>query len=260
MAILKSSTTKALEKKLGSYGTGFTSGMSSLLSQQKAEEEAMFGKYESAVTGQEKLGDAFTRLQTEQGVPELQETIGGFKGEIYKIKDLIDRLDEDITSRTSGTLTSEAQRRRQVAAEEEPLARTMSRLGTAAEPFVEQLNSTQQLIATQLGLVSQDQQKELQPLILRIEATSDRFAREITGYTTAKETELTVLLNKLDAQRALDKQEWDRVQEIAKEEREFLKEKQLIAARAAKSSGGGSSKTTSAKSQMQDDIKYMLSD
>jgi len=242
----KSATTKALEKKVSSYGTAYTKGWTSLLAKQEAKAEAQFGKYEAKVAGQEKMGDAFTRLGAEAGLPEIGQQIGAFKGEIYKIKDLIDRLDEDITARTTGSFTTEAQRRRQVAAEEEPLQRTMGRLGTGMAPLIEQQTETQSLIATQLGLISADQQKELQPMIMRIEALSDRFSREITGYTKSKESELTLLLDKLSSQRALDKAEWDRVQQIAKEERDFVKQKQLIAiqqANKAKSGGGGTKAT-----------------
>jgi len=200
-----------------------------LLARQKAEEETQFKSYEEQIAGQEKLPDVYTRLSAEAGMPELQQQIDIYKGEIYKIKDLLDRLNEDITSRTQGSFTTEAQRRRQVAAEEEPLQTQLSRMGTALTPFLERQTAAGQEIGTMLGLTAEQQQKELLPTEARINALSDRFAREMTGFKENKETELTALVDKLERQRELADREWQRLQDLEKERREFQRQKELLA-------------------------------
>jgi len=216
-----------------------------LLAKQKAEQEGLFGQYEGKLAGQEKLTDAYGRLKTEAGIPDLQKQVDVYKGEIYKVKDLLDRLDEDITTRTKGSFTNESQRNRQVAAEGDPLRTSLSRLGTAATPFMERLSSAMGEVGTMLGLTREEQAKELEPIKLRINAATDRFAREISGFEAGKESELTSLLDKVTRGRELADREWTRLETLASEEREFARQKELMAQqfeydmKKAKSSGGG---------------------
>jgi hypothetical protein len=216
-----------------------------LLARQKAEEEGLFGDFEKKLAGQEKLTDAYGRLKSEAGIPDLQKQVDVYKGEIYKVKDLLDRLDEDITARTKGTFTSESQRNRQVAAEGDPLRTSLSRLGTAATPFMERLSSAMSEVGTMLGLTREEQAKELEPLKLRINASTDRFAREISGFEKGKESELTGLLDKITRGRELADREWQRLETLAQEEREFARQKELMAQqfeydmKKAKASGSG---------------------
>ena len=230
-----SAMTKALQSQVSKYSKGMTTGMTKLLASQEKKQEGLFKQYETKSAGQEKMADAYTRLSGEAGLPDVQKQLDIYKGNIYQIQGLLDELDKNVTERTTGTLTSEAQRQRQIAYEATPLQANLAKLGTAAAPLREQLTSTQQTIATQLGLQSQDQLKELQPLIMRIDATSDRFSREITGYTTSKQNELSIMLEKLQRSQALDDAEWKRVTALAAEEREFARQKQLIAINAANS-------------------------
>lgn len=198
-----------------------------LLARQKAEQEGYFGQYESTIAGQEKLPSIYQRLRTEQGLPELEQQAGVFKEQIFKTKDLLDRLDEDINARTVGTFTTEAQRRRQIAAEGEPLRTQLGRLGTGLEPISERLTAGLGQVSTLLGLESSERERTLKPLEMRIGALSDRFAREITGYTQSSQNELTALLDKLENERRLEQREWERVQQLAAEEREFARQKAL---------------------------------
>ena len=207
-----------------------TTAVESLLAKQKAEQEGLFGQYETAVSGQEALPTLYGRLQTELGIPELQQQADIFKGEIYTVRDLLDRLDEDINARTQGTFTTEAQRRRQTAAEGEDLRNQLGRLGTGLEPVAERITGAQGELGNLLGLTVQQQAKELQPLELRIGALSDRFSREITGFTTAKQNELNAVLDKLERDRYLSDRDWQLAQQLAAEERAFARQKALTTA------------------------------
>jgi len=218
-----------IEAELAKYAQAHKAETEALLRRQRAEQEGLFRKYETMIGGQEKLGTAYSRLKEEAGLPEIRQQIDIFKGQIYKIKDLIDRLDEDISARTRGTFTTEAQRRRQIAAEQEPLQTQLGRLGTAVTPFLEREAAGMQEVGTRLGLLQQQQAKELQPIEARINTISDRFAREITGFTQAKETELDILIDKVQRHRELQDREWQRIQDLAREEREFARQKQLAA-------------------------------
>lgn len=214
-----------------------------LLDKQKVEQEGLFTGYQTKLEGQEKLPDVFYRLEKEAGIPELGQTVGAFKKEIFTVRDLLDRLDEDIATRTEGSWTNESQKRRQIAAEGDPLRTQLGRLGAGMAPAVEALTAAQGRVGQLTQLTSEQQRKELQPDEMRINAVGDRFAREITGFTTNKQNELTALMDKLQRDRALADREWELAQNLAAEERQFERQKQLISHQArlnpGLSMGGG---------------------
>ncbi len=84
-------------------------------------------------------------------------------------------------------------------------------------------------MATQLQLTTADQTKELETERMRIAATSDRFARETTGYTQDRQDNLTLLLNKISADQALSQREWQEAQDLAKSEREWEQTQKTLA-------------------------------
>lgn len=198
-----------------------------LIAKQNKEQEGLFTNYEKIRKGQEALPALYNRLQTEAGIPGLSQAAQGFKNEIYSVKDKLDRLGEDVLARTTGTLTTEAQRRRLETAEAEPLQTNLGRLGTGLAPIADMLTSANQSVATQMGLQTEQQDRELEGIKLRINSISDKFARELTGFTTSREAELTGILDKLNRDRALSDRDWELAQTIAAEERAFSRQKSL---------------------------------
>jgi len=214
---------------MSDFVSDYNAKYQALLEKQKAEQEGKFKEYKGAIAGQESMGSAYARLSGEAGIPGLKEESGIFKGEMYKIKDLIDQLEEDIYSRTKGSFTTEAQSRSMLAKEGSNLENQLGRLGTAYTPIREQLMSAEEEVTKRLGFLSDEQQKQLRPLELEISMTSDRFAREITGFTESKQVQLTGILDKIQRQRELDDREWELAQTLAAEERAWAQEKEKMA-------------------------------
>ncbi|UOF78697.1 hypothetical protein [Caudoviricetes sp.] len=210
------------------YAAQMKKDSDALLARQKQEQEGLFGQYETKLTGQEALPALYRRLQGEAGIPELSQQAQAFKNEIFRVKGLLDRLDEDVTTRTMGTYTNEAMRRRISASEGDEMRTTLGRLGTGLEPVAEMLKSAQGDVSTMLQLNAQQQDKEMQPLVMRINALGDRFAREMTGFSNEKQASLTAILDKLERDRFLSDRDWDLAQKLAAEERDFSRQKQLV--------------------------------
>jgi len=200
-----------------------------LLRSQQQQIESGIGQYRAASQAQEPLQAAYTRLGTEAGVPEIEKTIGGYKTQIATIQNQLNALEANINERTRGQGMTEAQRQRLIAHERQPLTEQLGQVSTAMAPEVEQLSAAQSKIATQLGLISQDQQKALQPLIMQIDTMSDRFSREINMYTSEKQTTLTALMDKLTRDRQLADREWQQAQDLAAEERKWAQTKEQLA-------------------------------
>lgn len=247
-----SSQEAAWNKQLQDLAASQKAEFDAMIARQNQKQDGLFGQYKDAIAGQEKLPDMYTRLQKEAGLPEASAQLQMYKDQIYRTKDMLDRLDEDVTSRTTGTLTSEAMRRRIVASEGEDLNNQLGRLGTGMAPVVDLVTGAQNQVAAMMPLYMQQQQRELQPMELEINSLSDRFAREITGFTANRQTQLDVLMNEVARGRQLADREWELAQQLAAEERDFQRQRTLAAEAAARyvpqqtsySSGGGAPAVT----------------
>ncbi len=213
-----------------------------LITKQNAEQEGLFGSYETTLKGQESGNAIYDRLKENLGINSLGQTIGAFKGQIFQVNDLLDRLDEDITSRTQGTRTSDAMRRRIQGHEEGDLRNQLGRLGTGLTPVTEAMQAAQGELGTRMNLTLAEQQKELDPIKMRINAISDRFAREMTGFQQEHEDTLNSLMDKLNRDRELSDRDWELAQKLAAEERDWSRQKELakmqLSAKASAGSGG----------------------
>ncbi len=214
---------------LQDFATQQKQASDALLTRQKQEQEGLFTNYEGIRKNQEALPALYNRLQSEAGVPQLGEQAQMFKNEIYKTKDRLDRLGEDVVARTTGYNVSDAQRRRLETAEAEPLQTNLGRLGTGLAPVADMLSSAQRGVETQMGLQTQQQERELEPVKMRINSISDRFARELTGFTSDRELQLTGILDKLQRDRQLADRDWELAQTLAAEERAYARQKATAA-------------------------------
>lgn len=185
-----------------------------LRARQSAEEEALFQTFQTKATAQPKLTDVYSSLLAEKGVPVLQKTSDD-------ILNMIDSLNKDVTARTAGTFTNEAQRKRLYASELTPLTESLT-------PISRSLATAREDIGTKLSLTAGEQTKELEPYRMRIAATSDRFARETTGYTQDRQDTLTFLLQKIQRDQALSDNELLSARELAKSEREWEQTKDKL--------------------------------
>lgn len=219
-----------------------------MLDKQNAEQQSLFNNYDTIRKNQEALPALYSRLQTEAGIPGLSQASQAFKDQIYSVKDKLDRLNEDVVARTTGTLTTDAQRRRLQTAEADPLNTELSRLGNGLAPIADMLTSANNSVSTRMGLETAQQDRQLETIKMQIGAISDKFAREITGFTTTRETELSGILDKLQRDRALSDRDWQLAQTIAAEERAFAKQKSLAATQLASSISTSSTPTTSTTS------------
>lgn len=177
---------QSLMGQFGDYTAGQQQAIQALLAQQGAQQQGMFDQYGSALQGQEQLPMLYQRLQNELGIPELGQQAGAFKDEIQRVKGLLDRLDEDVTSRTSGTYTTEAMRRRMLASEGNVLGTQLSRLGTGLQPISEMLSSAQGQLSNLMPLYMQQQQREMKPLEMEIGSLGETFGRQMGGLTSSQ--------------------------------------------------------------------------
>lgn len=214
-----------------------------LLAKQDAQQQGLFDQYSHTLGGQETSSAMYDRLNKELGVPDMAASAQTVKNQIYSVKDLLDRLDEDVNSRTAGTNTSAAQADRIKASEGGKLNDTLGRLTTGLQPLTDQLTGAMQLLGTKLQLGQADETRALQPLELQINAISDKFARQISGFNQDSEDTLNGLMTKLQQDGQLYQNQWQQAADLAKQEQDFQHQKELVAmqlsAKSAAGTGGG---------------------
>ena len=194
-------------------------------SQLKAEEEGLLSSFQTKSAGQKPLSQAYQEYSNTAGVSALTGQLGTLRNEVMKVSGLLDQLEGDITSRTEGKLVSEAQRRRMLAAEEEPLRTQMGRLATGQVAAGQQLDTALNQVGTQLSVLNTEQQKELEPIRLRMSAFTDRAAREITAFDKTQESALSLLLDKISAGRTIAQNEWVTASALAAKEKEYVEQR-----------------------------------
>lgn len=208
--------------------SGLATQQRQLLATQKKEEEALFGRFETAIAGQEKLPAMYQRISQELGIPGQQEVVGGLRNEILRIEGLLEALPVDVKSRVKGTFTTEAMRRRLEAVETEPLTRGLSTVARAQEKATGTLGELLGGLGTQMGLETTQMEKELLPIKERLDAFGDRAAREITGYTSANQMELDVLMQKVKMAQELTRDEQARAHDLSLLEKQYELEKEEL--------------------------------
>lgn len=199
-----------------------------LLERQKAEQTGVIDEYAKIRGSQESLTSVYDRYAKEAGLGDLRGGINAFTTESSKVKALLDSLDQDVNSRTTGSFTTEAQRNRMKAAEGDTLRTSLSRLASGLDPLVQAYGLASQDIGARVNLTSQDQDRALEATRMRFEVLPDQFAREITGFNQSKQQELGTLMDKIQYERDITQREWERAQQLAAEEREFARQKQLM--------------------------------
>lgn len=204
-----------------------------LLGGQNQRQDQLFGELQRRTSAQPKLTDVLSQAQQERGVGGLQESINLFQGQVGNVKGLLDRLDENTQSRTQGTQANQAFLDRLRASEGGELNTQLGRLGAGLEPVVGAFDLASRDIGQLLDVTQADQARQLRPLETQINALGDRFSREITGFTQARESELDTLMDKLNRERQLADREWQRAQQLAAQEREFQRNRQLQSEQAA---------------------------
>ena len=196
---------------------------------QNKSQEALFTEYQTKVLGQPTLESEYGRLKTETGLAGEEKQIDIFKGRLGQLQSGLNELDQAIKERTAGQFVSEAQRARQAALEKGQVGTEMARLAESYKPVFEQYGRKAGELGTMLGLVREQQKKELTPLEMRISAFSDRYATEMTGFNDAKKAELEIVLTKLSRDQQLSNYELQKADQLAKEERDWIREKEKMA-------------------------------
>ncbi len=230
-------------------------GQTDLFNQQQATAQGLFNQYTTASQAQPKLVDVLNTAQEKAGIGGLQQGINLFNTQATGVKGLIDRLNENTAARTQGTGANQAYLDRLRAVEGGGLNTQLSRLTAGLGDVTNAFNTSNANTGQLLSATQADQQTALHPLELQINALSDQFARQITGYTTSSKNQLDALLSKLNAQQALNDREWQQAAALAQQEKQYQQARSLAAQDSASRANAFSGQGLTGKSQGVGDVQ-----
>ena len=220
-------------------GGGLSSAVpGSMFKQQEARESDFLSRFRTTLGQQTPIGDIYTRLSTEAGLPEARKLTGGLTQSALDVQGRLAGLPERIAGETRGFDVNATQLARIQETRAQPVAKQLSETALAAERAGVSERALAGDVSTRLGLEVSEQQKQLQPFQVEASMISDRAARELTGYTTQLQAQTGQLIAKLLQQGTLDQIEARRLVDLASQEDSFQKQKQLLAYQKSLSTGG----------------------
>lgn len=206
-----------------------TTGFNNLLNKQDTEQTGLFNQYNALSNSQPKLVDVLNNAQQQAGIGGLQQGIDLFNQQSTGVKGLLDNLNQDTQARTTGTNASQAYLDRMREVEGGNLNTQLSRLTSGLGDVTNAYNTANANTGQLLSATQADQATALHPLELQINSLSDKYARQITGFTTNAQNALNVLLTKIGNQQDLNNKEWQQAADLAKQEAAFQQQRQLAA-------------------------------
>lgn len=129
----------------------------------------------TALSGRTNLEDYYNQLREERGVPVVEALLRNLERQQLDVTGLLEKLPEDVTKRTAGTMTTEAQRRRIEASEREPLTGQLSALTSGMSRERAGYGDLLSAIQNALSLRTTQEERELEPSKLKLQFAGEKL-------------------------------------------------------------------------------------
>lgn len=195
------------------------------LTKAAGEEQSLLDKFTGAIKALEPSQAIYKRLGEEQGLPGLKSTAEQFTSQVKAIPENVKALATQIPIST----TRQAQR----------VTQQLENLAPRQQEAVTQFQNSLSEVSRQLGFALEDQKTQLEPFAYAFQQLSDRIAREMSGYSTNIQNSLNILLNRLTQTGNLSQTQLANAYEMAKQEADYLNQKDLLSMSNQFIEGGG---------------------
>lgn len=143
-------------------------------------------------THQQSPVDVYNNAVSTLGIPDVRTNVTSLRKQIADTTALLNALPESVTGRTSGSLTTEAQRQRILATERAPLDQANQQYSTNYNMESQNLNDLLGQANTQTGLVTQGQDRISQALQTRYTGIQSAEAEKQRQAEAQRQFDLTV--------------------------------------------------------------------
>lgn len=188
-------------------------------------ENDVFGAYAKKALNQPKPLELYGKLEESAGIPKMKMAQSTLQGQVYDLEDTIRRVEPDIAARSRNSIVTEAQRRGMSTAAKEPLIENLGWLGQSLGRVSSAISNEKADISNKVGMAMEGFRMELEPYKEKLSLTVDQNSRMMSGFTADKQSNLDVLLAKIQRQEQVSDMEWQQAQDLAKEERVYEQNK-----------------------------------
>src|SRR3990167_2780817 len=176
--------------------------------------------------------DIYNKALDQLGIGDARTRVQGLRNQLASTENLLANLEGDITERTQNSLVTEAQRRRMLASEQNPLTKQLETLGNTYEAAYGDYGDI-------LGEAGQQTEFTMEGEMLQRQALMDRLQNAIDRSTRKEDKRRwQAEYNRLKKQQELDQKNWER--QFGEQKRQFNLEDDRLKANAGGSGGGGS--------------------
>ena len=197
-----------------------------------ATEDTAFNDLIMAMKARKSPLDVYTDLENASGLPAMRTGAVSLAKSISDIEGTLETVEPDVAARSRESLMTEAQRRGVVTQRKEPLLESLGKTTTGLGNLKELISLTGTDVSNKANLFMQGQEQEIEPIKLKYTALVDRNARNLSGFTSDKETKLQILMDKLDRQQTLSDQEWSLANSLTADEKDYTRQLREAAAQA----------------------------
>ncbi len=144
----------------------------------------------------------YEELAKSSGLSDIQTQKADYNTKVKETFDMLDKLESDISARTSGMMVSDAQRRRILASEQAPITKELQTYQTGLESATEAEKTAKSDILTQMGLSEKEAGLPLETLKseadlrTKIEALSKPTEEELDTFTDASGNRVAIMYDK----------------------------------------------------------------
>jgi len=193
-------------------------------------EDTALNQLLKAMEGRQQPLDIYKSFETEAGLPAYREVSRTLSGEIANLEDIISGIPKQISDTTRESIITQGQRENLIQAKRQPQVEALVKLSTNLGRVGDLINLASQGVITKTQLAVEGAKQGIEPYQLKMSVLADRNARLSSGFQIDRSSKLDELFAKFTRQNQLDDAEWGLANQLASEERNYLKELQTTAA------------------------------
>ncbi len=141
--------------------------------QEKAKVDAARTALINYYAGLEPISDRYSRLSTEQGLPQQQELVNQLAGRALETEDLIEGIEPSVKQRSGDFLITEADRVAITAKEQQPLLKELNKILRQKEREEIGLTGKMNLVKELIAYSIEDDKQRARPYELGVDFTTD---------------------------------------------------------------------------------------
>src|SRR5258708_1231480 len=153
----------------------------------------LIGNYAGFINSQETMPQAYDRISNQLQLPEQRQNVQAYNEQAGNLTAALEAMPTEVANTTQNSLVTEGHRAGLVQNKSIPLQLESNQVGRLGQQASANLAMSEGELGNRMNMVQQQEQKQLLPWTQQFSEMDQQQARQMTGWTTANELELTHL-------------------------------------------------------------------